>query len=63
MKLVKLSIRFLPAYRKDTGRAPEGHRKGNKALVKEHSETVCKNTCIPEGYRKDTGRVPEGEVK
>ena len=45
-----------PAYRKDTGRIPEGHRKGAKSPFKWHSEQSCKKTCIPEGYRKDTGR-------
>ena len=44
-----------PAYRKDTGRIPEGHRKGNKSLVKGHSEQSCKKTCIPEGYQKLQG--------
>ena len=39
-----------------TGRIPEGHRKGNKSLVKGHSGQSCNKTCMPEGYRKDTGR-------
>ena len=56
MVLVKLRTLVLPAYRKDTGRIPEGHRKGNKSPFKGHSEQAIKKTCIPEGYRKDTGR-------
>ena len=44
-----------PAYRKDTGRIPEGYRKGAKSPFKWDSEKSCKKTCIPEGYRKDTG--------
>ena len=61
MVLVKLTTLVLPAYRKDTGRIPEGHRKGNKSPFKGHSENIFKKTCIPEGYRKDTGRIPEGK--
>ena len=62
MILVKLRTLVLPARRKDTGRPPEGHRKGNKSLVRAHSECDCKNTCTPEGNRKGTGRAPEGNV-
>ena len=63
MILVKLRTLVLPARRKDTGRPPEGHRKGNKSLVRAHSECDCKNTCTPEGNRKGTGSAPEGNVK
>ena len=48
-----------PAGWKNTGRALEGAPKGNKSLVRIHSEGNCKNTCTPEGYRKGTRRGPE----
>ena len=46
-----------PAYRKDTGRIPEGHRKGAKSTSGTRNNHVKRPA-----YRKDTGRIPEGKV-
>ena len=62
MLLFKSRTRVLLAYRVDIGRIPEGHRKGNKDIVKVHSGCICKRICISEGYRKDAERVLEEKV-
>jgi hypothetical protein len=54
--LVKLRTLVSPAYRKDTGRIPEGQQVSFEGALGTNYQKRLHTGRIPEGYRKDTGR-------